>query len=151
MTNWMTWLVLAGILVILEIFSGTFYLLMIAIGLAAGGLLAWFGVGDSAQVVAAAVVALVATFLLRKSKYGKMQQKDDAARDPNVNMDIGQVVNVDEWKNEQGEQYLARVMYRGAMWDVELEEHADPRPGLFKISEIRGSRLIVTNHALHAK
>ena len=100
MTNWMTWLVLAGILVILEIFSGTFYLLMIAIGLAAGGLLAWFGVGDSAQVVAAAVVALVATFLLRKSKYGKMQQKDDAARDPNVNMDIGQVVNVDEWKNE---------------------------------------------------
>jgi membrane protein implicated in regulation of membrane protease activity len=147
----MTWLVLAGILVILEIFSGTFYLLMIAIGLAAGGLLAWFGVGDSAQVVAAAVVALVATFLLRKSKYGKMQRQDDAARDPNVNMDIGQVVNVDEWKNEQGEQYLARVMYRGAKWDVELEEHADPQPGLFKISEIRGSRLIVTNHALHAK
>ena len=150
MTNWMTWLVLAGVLVILEIFSGTFYLLMIAIGMAAGALLAWFGVGDTAQVIVAAIVAVIATYLLRKSKYGKIQTTD-AARDPNVNMDIGQILSIDEWKNEQGEQYVARVTYRGAMWDVELEENADPRPGLFKIREIRGSCLIVANNALHAK
>jgi len=147
----MTWLVLAGILVILEIFSGTFYLLMIAIGMAAGALLAWFGAGDTVQVILAAAVALAATYLLRKSKYGRIQRNDDAARDPNVNMDIGQILSIDEWKNEQGEQFVARVMYRGAKWDVELEEHADPRPGLFKISEIRGSRLIVVNNVLHAK
>jgi membrane protein implicated in regulation of membrane protease activity len=150
MTNWMTWLVLAGVLVILEIFSGTFYLLMIAIGMAAGGVLAWFGADDTVQVIVAAVTALVATYLLRKSKYGKTQLRD-AARDPNVNMDIGQVLSINEWKNEQGEQHIARVMYRGAMWDVELEPHADPRPGLFKIREIQGSRLIVTNNALHTK
>ena len=151
MTNWMTWLVLAGVLVILEIFSGTFYLLMIAIGMAAGGLLAVVGAGDAIQAVVAAIVALAATYLLRKSKYGKIQKKDDAARDPNVNMDIGQIISVDEWKDEQGQQFVSRVTYRGAMWDVELEHHAEPRPGLFKICEIRGSRLIVTNHALHAK
>jgi membrane protein implicated in regulation of membrane protease activity len=150
MTIWMTWLVLAGVLVILEIFTGTFYLLMIAIGMAAGALLAWFGADDTIQVIVAAAMALLATYLLRKSKYGKIQ-RNDAARDPNVNMDIGQVLTIDEWKNDQGEQYVARVMYRGAKWDVELEQHADPRPGLFKIREIRGSRLIVTNNALHAK
>jgi membrane protein implicated in regulation of membrane protease activity len=151
MTTWMTWLALAGVLVILEIFSGTFYLLMLAIGMAAGGMLAWFQADDTVQVIVAALVALIATYLLRKSKYGKIQKSADAARDPNVNMDIGQIVSIDEWKNEQGEQYVARVTYRGAMWDVELAENADPRAGLFKIREIRGSRLIVTNNALHAK
>jgi membrane protein implicated in regulation of membrane protease activity len=146
----MAWLVQSGILVILEIFSGTFYLLMIAIGFAAGGLAAWLGAGDAVQVMVAAVVGLAATFVLRKSRLGKIR-RTDAARDPNVNLDIGQILSIDEWKNNKGEQYIARVMYRGALWDVELEENADPLPGLFTIREIRGSRLIVSNHALHAK
>lgn len=33
MDDWMTWFVLAGVLVVLELFTGTFYLLMIAVGL----------------------------------------------------------------------------------------------------------------------
>ena len=150
MANWMNWLVPAGVLIILEVFSGTFYLLMVAIGFGAGGLAAWMGASDISQVVAAAVVGIVATYALRKSKFGKAR-KTDATRDPNVNLDIGQILSIDEWKNKEGEQYVARVMYRGAMWDVELEQHADPRPGLFAIREIQGSRLIVTNNALHNK
>ena len=135
---------------ILEIFSGTFYLLMVASGFAAGGLTAWLGAGDTTQVLVAAAVALAATFLLRKSKFGKIR-KTDAARDPNVNLDIGQVLNIDEWKSQEGQRSVARVMYRGALWDVELEENADPRPGLFTIREIQGSRLIVSNNALHTR
>lgn len=150
MTNWMTWLVLAGVLVILEVFSGTFYLLMVAIGFGAGGLAAWLGASDTWQVVAAAVVGITATYALRKSKFGKIQ-KTDAARDPSVNLDIGQTLGIDDWKNNEGGQYVARVMYRGAMWDVELEHSADPRPGLFTIREIQGSRLIVANNTLHTK
>ncbi|MFS2021308.1 NfeD family protein, partial [Massilia sp. CT11-108] len=38
MAEWMGWLVAAGVLVILELFTGTFYLLMIAIGLAAAAI-----------------------------------------------------------------------------------------------------------------
>ena len=34
MTDWIAWFVAAGILVIFEVFTGTFYLLMIAVGLA---------------------------------------------------------------------------------------------------------------------
>lgn len=146
----MTWLVLAGVLVILEVFSGTFYLLMVAVGLAAGGLADWLGAGEVAQVMVAAAVGIAATVVLRKSKFGKIH-KTDAARDPNVNLDIGQILSIDEWTNNEGQQYIARVMYRGAMWDVELEKHADPRPGLFAIREIRGSHLIVANNALYAK
>ncbi len=149
MTNWMTWLVLAGVLVILEVFSGTFYLLMVAIGFGAGGLAAWLGASDTWQVVVAALVGVGATTALRKSKFGKTR-KTDAARDPNVNLDIGQILSIDEWKNNEGQQYVARVTYRGAMWDVELQHNADPRPGLFAIREIQGSRLIVANNTVHA-
>ena len=36
MTDWMMWLALAAVLVIVELFTGTFYILMIAIGVATG-------------------------------------------------------------------------------------------------------------------
>ncbi len=138
MADWSMWFVAAGATVILELFSGTFYLLMIAIGLAAGGALALLGAGPSLQTLAAAVVGLVATGLLRRSRYGRPGARGNAARDPNVNLDIGQTVNVPHWQDG-----AARVMYRGALWDVELEPGVPPAPGQFIIREIRGSRLIV--------
>ena len=49
MTDWMSWLVVAGILVIAELFTGTFYLLMIAIGLSAGALAALAGASGPMQ------------------------------------------------------------------------------------------------------
>jgi hypothetical protein len=36
-------------------------------------------------------------------------------------------------------------MYRGALWDVELGQGAMPHAGDFKIVEVQGSRLIVSN------
>jgi membrane protein implicated in regulation of membrane protease activity len=137
MADWIMWLVAAGVVVGLELFTGTFYLLMIAIGLLAGGLLAFMRVDLPGQLLAAAVVGIVATILLRRSRYGKAEKRD-AASDPNVNMDIGQSVNVPAWQDG-----AARVMYRGALWDVELAPDAAPVPGVFRIIEVRGSRLIV--------
>jgi hypothetical protein len=45
MSDWMIWFMFAGVLVILEIATGTFYLLMLGIGLAAAGLAALGGAG----------------------------------------------------------------------------------------------------------
>ena len=143
MADWIIWFVAAGIVLILEIFSGTFYLLMIAVGLAAGGLGALAGASGAVQYIIAAVVGTAATFALRRSKLGK-PQKSDAARDPNVNLDIGQKLVINEWKSD-GPHSRARVMYRGAMWDVDLDSGASAQSGTFTIKEIRGSRLIVTN------
>ena len=42
-----------------------------------------------------------------------------------------------------GNQFMARVPYRGAQWDVELLPGHHARPGSFVIREIRGSRLLV--------
>jgi membrane protein implicated in regulation of membrane protease activity len=146
MTDWIVWSVLAGILVILELFTGTFYLLMIALGFAAGGLASLFGASNPLQTIVAAAIGVVATYALRRSRLGKLT-KTNSARDRNVNLDIGETLTVEEWKPGLDARHTARVMYRGAMWDVELEHGAHPRSGLFTIREVRGSRLLVTNVA----
>ncbi|WP_337367337.1 NfeD family protein [Noviherbaspirillum denitrificans] len=133
---------MAGVLVVLEMFTGTFYLLMIAIGLVAGGLAALAGGGTAVQLAVAGIAGAIATYGLRRSKWGKTSRRD-AQRDPNVNLDIGQTLVVDEWAGQQGGVRTARVMYRGAMWDVELDAHAQARPGTYVIREVRGNRLVV--------
>lgn len=138
MADWSYWLAAAGVTVILELFSGTFYLLMIAIGLAAGSAAALLGLGGAVQLLVAALVGAGATVALRRSRYGKQQERVEAGRDPNVNLDIGQTVHVPEWQDN-----AARVMYRGALWDVELAPGGTAAPGQFTIREVRGSRLIV--------
>lgn len=151
MTDWILWFAAAGTLVILEIFTGTFYLLMIAIGLGAGGLLALTGADRPAQLIAAALIGMAATIFLRKSRLGR-QEKTDAARDPNVNLDIGQTIHIENWNvQEEGHaaHATARVMYRGAMWDAELAHGSRAQPGPYVIREIRGSRLIVANIGQH--
>lgn len=142
MTDWIAWFALAGILVVLEMFSGTFYLLMIATGFVAGGVAAFAGEGAAMQFVVASIVGVIATYGLRRSKWGKTARRD-AYRDPNVNLDIGQSLVVDEWSGGQGDVQTARVMYRGAMWDVELDMGALARPGTYVIREVRGNRLVV--------
>jgi membrane protein implicated in regulation of membrane protease activity len=142
MADWMGWLATAGVLVILELFTGTFYLLMIAIGLAVGGLAALAGAGLPAQAIAAGAVGVVATGVLHRSRFGRSGDaaRRHATRDRNVNLDIGEHVTVPAWENGR-----ARVMYRGALWDVELGQGATARAGDFRIVEVLGSRLVVAN------
>jgi membrane protein implicated in regulation of membrane protease activity len=105
---------------------------------------AWLGAGIAMQYVVAAVIGICATYVFRRSKYGKAS-KSNVLGDPNVNMDIGQSITVDIWKIGDDEKSRARVMYRGAMWDVELVKDSIPKAGFFVIREVRGSCLIVSN------
>ena len=139
MNELLVWLVMAGVLVVFELLTGTFYVLMIAIGMACGALAAWLGFGLPVQMVVAAVVGVVATGVLHRSRLGR-PVRGDAARDPNVNIDIGQSVQVDAWTNGK-----ARVMYRGAMWDVQLAPDAVAEAGYFRIVEVQGNRLVLAN------
>ena len=139
MDDSINWFLMAGVVVIFELFTGTFYLLMIALGMAVGGGLALLGMSINWQLTVAATVGVLATLLLRRSRFGGAH-KGDSARDPNVNMDIGQTVAVDTWNDGQ-----ARVLYRGAQWDVMLAPDCAPEPGTFTIREVQGSRLIVSN------
>ena len=137
MSDWTYWLIGAGILIVAELFIGTFYLLMIAIGLLAGAFVAFLGAGGPLQTLVAALVGIGATMILRRTRYAR-NGRFQAANDPSINLDIGQRVQVPQWQQRR-----ARVMYRGALWDVELRQGAEPETGEFEIVEVQGNRLIV--------
>ncbi|QJQ04716.1 NfeD family protein [Undibacterium piscinae] len=141
MSVWMMWVAVTGLVVMLELFTGTFYLLMVALGMMAGALVAFFGISLEWQMIVAALVGAFATLALHKSKYGWREAKN-ASRDPNVNMDIGQSIHVQQWQDHGNGIYTSRAMYRGAMWDLELR-HSAAVPGNFVIEAVEGSRLIV--------
>jgi membrane protein implicated in regulation of membrane protease activity len=145
MADWIVWIILAGVLVGLEIFSGTFYLLMVGIGLVAGGITALLGGETTAQFLVAAAIGVLATILLRKIRNGKSVQ--GASSDPNINLDIGQTLSINEWHDMGGGTCTSRAMYRGSMWDIDLMQGATPEAGIFLIREVRGSRLVVSNYA----
>lgn len=143
MTDWASWFVLAGLAIGVELFTGTFYLLMIALGLLAGGAVALMGGMLEWQLLTAALVGILAVALLRRSRFGR-HRKINAGRDPNINLDVGQPIQVDGWRDIDGV-HTARVRYRGAEWDVELAPGSPADAGNFIIREIRGSRLIVSH------
>lgn len=142
---WIMWLAAAGVIVLLEIFSGTFYLLMIAIGVASGAAAAWLGYSLEWQIMVSAIIGVVATGLLHRSRLGRIQRQE-SSRDPNVNLDIGQTIYVSHWQHPEDGHPVSRVSYRGAPWDVELAKGSHAEPGNYVISEIRGSRLYLTRH-----
>ncbi len=137
-----SWLAVAGVVVVLELFTGTFYLLMFALGLASGALAAWLGLSLDMQMMVAGVIGASATLALHRSRFGA-RNKVSASRDPNVNLDIGQIIQINSWKAQSEGLYHARSMYRGAQWDVEIHSHAAVHPGRYRIVEIRGSLLVV--------
>ncbi|WP_265920524.1 NfeD family protein [Cupriavidus nantongensis] len=137
------WFVAAVLLVIVELNTGTFYLLMVAVGLAAAGVAALLGASPAAQTLVGALVAAVLIAGLRRTRFGKLR-RGNAAADPNVNLDIGQELDVPAWDANR----RARVPYRGADWTVELSPDCPPdralAPGRYRIVAVRGSTLVVS-------
>lgn len=138
------WWVSAGVLIVFELFTGTFYLLMVALGFLAGGVAHVLGAQPHVlgaqphvQFVVAALVALIAVVTLRRSRFGNWKRRD-ASRDAGVNLDIGATVEVDEWRDGR-----ARAMYRGAQWDVELAPGEAEGARWYRITALDGNRLVV--------
>lgn len=139
MSAWIWWMVLALGLLILELLTGTFYLLVIAVALAAAGLANLGGAPFTLQLVVAAVIGFGGSLWLRRSRLGRLTGEADALQ----NLDIGQVVRIDGWSAGN----TARAQYRGAEWDVVLAPGEAPSPGEFVIRSVNGSRLVVSRKA----
>jgi membrane protein implicated in regulation of membrane protease activity len=135
--NGFFWWIGAGALVLLELMSGTFYLLMIALGFVAGGIAHLVGAGLEIELLVAALVAVIAGAVLRRSKLGRPARRD-ASHDPGVNLDIGETLEVNEWHEGR-----ARAMYRGAEWDIELAPGETESAHLYRITAFSGNTLVV--------
>ncbi len=133
------WWLLAGVAVAVELVTGTFYLLMIAVGFVAGAVAAHLGLALVGQIVVAAAAGggAVALWHWHRSK-SPPPLPANANRD--VNLDIGEPVQVSAW-NSDG---TATVKFRGANWTAVA---ADPGEfggiGNFRIKEMLGNRLVI--------
>lgn len=132
------WWLAAGLLVAAELVTGTFYLLMLALGLAAGALAAHLGLATAGQLVVAALAgggAVAACYYFRRRRPG-----DPSARaERSVNLDVGETVQIEAW-NPDGS---ASVKYRGASWTAIHRPGVEPAPGTHRVIELVGSRLLV--------
>ena len=130
------WWIIAGVLVAAELATGTFYLLMGAIGCVAGALAAHAGLAFLPQAVAAALVGgglVLAWHRMRARSTASVPPQ--ANRD--INLDIGEQLQVDGW-NADG---TARVPYRGSAWNVRYIGDGPPVPGPHVIAEVRHNEL----------
>jgi membrane protein implicated in regulation of membrane protease activity len=131
----LAWLVAGIVLVIAELATGTFYLLVLGAAAIAAAGAAYAGGGFIVQVVVAAAIALAGVFWIRSRKL--------AGATPNMpSLDLGQPVTLESWVN-RGDR-LARVKYRDALWDAIVEGEFRGEAGeVFYIRAVSGNTLRV--------
>ena len=135
MQAYVVWWILAGVLVGVELTSGTFYLLVYGLAAAAAGVAAWLGAGMLAQLVTAGAIAVLGTLALRHWKRSTAHPESSLQ-----DMDIGQSVQVEFWQDGRGQ-----AKYRGALWDAEAESAGVDTSRPLIIRAVRGNTLILGN------
>jgi len=122
MANSTIWWLIAGAAIVLELLSGTVYLLLLATGFAAAA-------------VAAHVGAVLAWYVV----HGRRPALPPTGSNRDLNLDIGEIIHIEAW-NPDG---TASVRYRGAQWTVVPRAGQAPAAGEHRVVEVIGSRLVV--------
>ena len=117
MATYLLWAIAGFVLIIVELVSGTFYLLVLGIAALGGAAAAYGGAALWMQVIIAAVAALVGIYAVNRwwSTHPKAGHSSNS-------LDIGQTVVLESWVNEASG--MARVRYRGSSWDAKVDAGA---------------------------
>jgi membrane protein implicated in regulation of membrane protease activity len=131
--------VAAGIAIAAELGTGTFYLLMIALGLAAAAIAAHLGLSVPAQMVTGAIVGAGATAAWWAYRRNRGGSDGPPEQNRDVNLDIGERVQVAAWSPEG----TAQVRYRGSGWTARLAPGAPAVAGEHVVSAVEGNWLVL--------
>lgn len=118
---YLIWIVLGFLLIIAELLTGTFYLLVMGIGAFAGAAIAWGGGSFFLQAFGACAVALIGTGVVLY-----LTPKRAATASDNL-LDRGNPVELESWVDAATG--LARVKHRGASWEARVVSASRPPPG----------------------
>ena len=138
MTEATIWWLLAGVTVVAELLTGTFFLLMIGIAMAAGALAAHAGADMIVQLLLSAVIgggSVVAWYFVKMRRNAARPEDSNQA----FNLDIGETVMVVGWDPDG----TANVRYRGANWTAIRRPGEPASIGAHRVAEVIGTRLRV--------
>ena len=114
------WAVIGLALVIVELLTGTFYLLMFGVAAFGAALAAWLGFEFSVQSVVAVVVSALGCYGVHVYRARNRAQQM-------APIDAGMPASFESWL-DAGER-LAKVRYRGASWEARVEGLEAIEPG----------------------
>lgn len=135
MDAYLLWAVIGIVLIIVEMLTGTFYLLVLGVAALAAAAAAYLGQSLWVQAVITAAVAVVGVILIKRFR-GTGRLAADRG------LDIGQTVVLDSWISEADG--LARVTYRNAQWEARVTGERVPGGKVFYIHAMDGSTLSVS-------
>ena len=136
MENHVLWLILGFGLLIVELLSGTFYLLVLGIAAFGGAAAAWLGQGFPVQIVTTAMVATIGSWMVHAYRARNAQQQMKP-------IDFANPVIFENWMNQR--ERLARVRYRDASWEALVADDAEVEAGgTLYILSTEGNMLRVT-------
>ncbi len=130
------WLIAGFLLVIVELLTGTFYLLVLGIACFAGAALAFAGGGFEWQALVAAVVALAGLLFVQRYRRTMEPKRMQG-------LDYAQPARFDSWVSREGGR--ARVKYRGTLWDAQIIGEISGEDGeILYVKSVDGNSLNVT-------
>ena len=112
MQPYVWWILIAIALVIVELTTGTFYLLVLGVAAAGGAALAYFGMPFWMQAGFATLIAALGVVFVHHYRAANASTTGSNA------IDLGQRVTLESWVNEA--EGIARVHYRGTLWDAKV-------------------------------
>jgi membrane protein implicated in regulation of membrane protease activity len=132
----LAWLIAGFILIIAELMTGTFYLLVLGIAALAAAGVGYASGAFAWQAVAATAIAVVGVLWIHR-------YRKTSAPTRMKGLDVGQPAAFDSWVNESAGH--ARVKYRDALWDAQVAGDASGEPGeILYITSVDGSTLKVS-------
>ena len=120
MDHAIVWAVTGLVLVIVELLTGTFYLLVLGIAAFGAAAAAYFGFEFGAQAIVAAVISAAGCYGVHVYKARNRAQQM-------APIDAGMPASFESWLDAGAR--LARVRYRGASWDARVEGLEAIEPG----------------------
>lgn len=136
MDTYLIWLIAGFLLVIVELVSGTFYLVVLGVAAVAGGAVAYTGLPFSVQAIVAATLAVAGVVWVNRMRRSFTGVKMRS-------LDIGQPARFDRWVDRAAGQ--ARVKHRDALWDATVVGEISGEPGeVLTVISIDGNTLKVS-------
>jgi len=134
------WWIVAGFFVSLELLTGSFYLLMLALGAGAAAVAAMAGVSQPNQLILAAVMGGGAVYLWHRRLLQRgMLGVEDYTTTGLGSLDVGEQVSVAKWHPDG----TTHVHYRGSEWKARYHGAHVPSAGPHRIRAIESNYLVL--------